>query len=1249
MNIIKKAGIDWTSKNKAEFGACLLCHRFEPNNFQKGKLIPFPRNDKLCWVHENCLNLETFDLSQNEINKRIQSAEKQLCFNCCQIGATYACALYLCGRMFHYPCLFEQGSRAFQLSSKIYYCSSHVDVIQEYMNNHVSCRVCSCAGNLKDLLYCSECDTFLHGQCQEPPVDNTTVFGPFSCFCCKKCAICCLGSDPELLFVCSVCDRGYHTYCLSPGEGKTPFDSWVCASPACLSKQKNTPSETYKRQLFVDNALVFCSTIPSWKNHSRDIVSTETVNRLLEGAARILFFQEDLTAVEFCYICGISEGNDADYIHCIQCGECFHIACVGRPHTDVLLCGWRCYSCQACEICFNTLNVRKGVMSIYAQNNFKISDENVPKPVDNAISEQHKPPQGEGSPAISCRTCQRVFHIACLRSCAGATDLSTWNCLRCRGSCVDCGQREPNSYYKGDGVCRECAHYRRMGHVCCVCDSVYDEIRTLGMVKCEECCKWVHFVCLNIDREQQSLISSEFPFYCPDCTCLDDCKTRSNRLLKKYLEKKLEAPSSKANATCTLETPLAHETIIPTPLPSAPLFLSSVSAGPKAANEMLYTSVYSNITRHLRSSFLNKVSYFTKDRNQLQNYKTGIQRIGKENFALFENANNFTERLYPRETIAVNGVNEADDTSLDFRYFFWNAKNRHSRKWQRLSLLHRRLSQVYLTEANSGEQADFVSMVADSQYAFNLHTGWINPLTLQRINRLHLINEGDIIPIIRKGKNIENKTVKPLTWYPLPRIAVGERDPRKCFFCAVDLPNETLVNYKAVWWHSSCIASCVDYKAHLESLLKLLFLQDMYNVIYNKTTLEEELGFHMKSRVGALTIHSIGNLVPTKEFVSEDRACIYPVGYRATRLYWSLWKPTLKAVYTCLIKIKNNRPLFKLSCPSENWKLRNVDLNALYASFIEKVNQARFAQHKDGIWKGQQSVYFENKAPLTFFGLNHDLVTWRIENLPGAWTLEKFYDFKHFTHPKTLKSRYEALNLPSYHLNHPPRNGLLCARLIPYCDVVRMKDCWCSVEKIPLKSKLPMKSVKALETISYFTDLSKAKASRSSKPQPRSLENQYLTLEASSRLRTVVSKSSIQGRGVFATQPFEKGEVVMEYTGELVRPIIADARESFYKQYGLGDYVFRLTDSVYIDATFKGNNARFINHSCEPNCKSLVVNIEGEAKIIIISARDIEAGEELSYDYKFDWEDEKKKEECRCGALNCKKYLNYIDRVKKRG
>ncbi|KAJ3617064.1 hypothetical protein Zmor_008882 [Zophobas morio] len=126
-------------------------------------------------------------------------------------------------------------------------------------------------------------------------------------------------------------------------------------------------------------------------------------------------------------------------------------------------------------------------------------------------------------------------------------------------------------------------------------------------------------------------------------------------------------------------------------------------------------------------------------------------------------------------------------------------------------------------------------MVADSQYAFNLHTGWINPLTLQRINRLHLINglllliatayylyycwcmiEGDIIPIIRKGKNIENKTVKPLTWYPLPRIAVGERDPRcfvslrgvhifshtvdrKCFFCAVDLPNETLVNYKAVW------------------------------------------------------------------------------------------------------------------------------------------------------------------------------------------------------------------------------------------------------------------------------------------------------------------------------------------------------------------------------------------------------------------------------------------------------------------
>lgn len=105
--------------------------------------------------------------------------------------------------------------------------------------------------------------------------------------------------------------------------------------------------------------------------------------------------------------------------------------------------------------------------------------------------------------------------------------------------------------------------------------------------------------------------------------------------------------------------------------------------------------------------------------------------------------------------------------------------------------------------------------------------------------------------------------------------------------------------------------------------------------------------------------------------------------------------------------------------------------------------------------------------------------------------------------------------------------------------------------------------------------------------------------------------------------------------------------------------MFRLDEDRVIDATLSGGLARYINHSCNPNCVTEIVEVDREFRIIIFAKRRINRGEEvnnpyynifkfyinviyfqLSYDYKFDIEDESRKIACGCASANCKKYLN---------
>lgn len=135
------------------------------------------------------------------------------------------------------------------------------------------------------------------------------------------------------------------------------------------------------------------------------------------------------------------------------------------------------------------------------------------------------------------------------------------------------------------------------------------------------------------------------------------------------------------------------------------------------------------------------------------------------------------------------------------------------------------------------------------------------------------------------------------------------------------------------------------------------------------------------------------------------------------------------------------------------------------------------------------------------------------------------------------------------------------------------------------------------------------------------------------------SKSPIHDWGLYAMEHIDANDMVIEYVGEIIRQQVADHREKRYERMGIGSsYLFRIDEDTVVDATKMGNIARFINHSCSPNCIAKIITVEGEKKIVIYASRAIEEGEEITYDYKFPREDQKIP--CLCASPFCKGFLN---------
>ncbi len=134
-----------------------------------------------------------------------------------------------------------------------------------------------------------------------------------------------------------------------------------------------------------------------------------------------------------------------------------------------------------------------------------------------------------------------------------------------------------------------------------------------------------------------------------------------------------------------------------------------------------------------------------------------------------------------------------------------------------------------------------------------------------------------------------------------------------------------------------------------------------------------------------------------------------------------------------------------------------------------------------------------------------------------------------------------------------------------------------------------------------------------------------------------IRKSAIQGRGAFATRRIRAGQRLIEYTGDRITPAEGDRR---YQEDGMArhhTFLFTVDEDTVIDGKRGGNDSRYINHSCDPNCEAVIE----DGRIFIFAKKAMTPGTELTYDYQYERTPEHTKEDeefyrCLCGSPKCR-------------
>lgn len=169
------------------------------------------------------------------------------------------------------------------------------------------------------------------------------------------------------------------------------------------------------------------------------------------------------------------------------------------------------------------------------------------------------------------------------------------------------------------------------------------------------------------------------------------------------------------------------------------------------------------------------------------------------------------------------------------------------------------------------------------------------------------------------------------------------------------------------------------------------------------------------------------------------------------------------------------------------------------------------------------------------------------------------------------------------------------------------------------------------------TSATKTKAATKARPAAKRGVNARYPWKEEPNPYLELRTSAIQGTGAFAARFIRKGTRIIEYTGQRISWRTADKRYDDDSMRRHHTFLFTVDEKIVIDGAVKGNDAKFINHSCDGNCEAL----DYRKRIFIEARRSIQPGEELLYDYQYERTDEhteadEKLYSCRCGSPKCR-------------
>jgi len=390
--------------------------------------------------------------------------------------------------------------------------------------------------------------------------------------------------------------------------------------------------------------------------------------------------------------------------------------------------------------------------------------------------------------------------------------------------------------------------------------------------------------------------------------------------------------------------------------------------------------------------------------------------------------------------------------------------------------------------------------------------------------------------------------------------------------------------------------------------------------------------------VGGLQVVSLGRPQPARPQFHE-RHQIFPLGFTTRRRFHDLARPTpATCEYTCTIREHAGLPSFIISHPSDPALVFRFGSPA--AAWQALINR-RSKVH--GVRPLALSPHQARLEGALFFGLAVPAVAQLLEQLPGAKACEGFQP--RYSPPEALQK------VPPL-----PKSMHGCARADPYVKRTSAYKALHTVYHRPFINRGALGGGRGAAKEPVEPEESLGVGLRRRDGIETKTAGMLAAATSVSALRNLVynvkvGRSPIHNWGLFTTCGIPKDAMVVEYKGESMRNVLADLKEKKYGEGALkgqgGDcYMFRLDESTVLDATVKGNVARFMNHCCHPNCYSKVIEVDDDRgpvptkrkHIVIFAQRDLAPGEEVMYDYKFGVE--KEKIACHCGHPKCLGVMN---------